>query len=103
MQSRQPFVMAIEDGGRLEDALVGGGSVVMLWERAVERLGDLLPERADGITLLVGPEGGFSEVEAETARSAGAAVASLGPSILRTETAAVIGAALTLARYGRLG
>jgi 16S rRNA (uracil1498-N3)-methyltransferase len=52
---------------------------------------------------VVGPEGGFSEREVETMRRAGAALASLGSGILRTETAAIVGAALVLARYGRLG
>jgi 16S rRNA (uracil1498-N3)-methyltransferase len=53
--------------------------------------------------LFVGPEGGFSQEEIDTAREAGLAEASLGSSILRTETAALVGAVLVLARYGRLG
>jgi len=56
-----------------------------------------------GVVVAVGPEGGFSDVEVQRAASAGATVASLGPAVLRTETAAVIGSALVLARYGRLG
>jgi len=51
----------------------------------------------------VGPEGGWSTEEIRLAEDAGAVAASLGPAILRTETAAVVGAALVLARYGRLG
>ena len=39
--------------------------------------------------LLVGPEGGFAPEEIQAARDAGAQVASIGPYILRTETAAV--------------
>jgi 16S rRNA (uracil1498-N3)-methyltransferase len=56
-----------------------------------------------GIRLLVGPEGGFSQEEIDTAKDAGMLDASLGSSILRTETAALVGAVLVLARYGRLG
>jgi 16S rRNA (uracil1498-N3)-methyltransferase len=37
--------------------------------------------------FLVGPEGGISDREAEKAREAGVILASLGPRILRTETA----------------
>jgi len=55
------------------------------------------------VRLVVGPEGGFTEREVDQARRAGAAVASLGRGILRTETAALVGATLALARYGRLG
>ncbi len=46
-----------------------------------------------GLSLLAGPEGGFSEEEVMLAREAGYHAVSLGPRILRTETAAV--AALT--------
>ena len=53
--------------------------------------------------MIVGPEGGFTKQEEQLARNSGAKVASLGPANLRTETAAVVGATLVLARYGRLG
>ena len=42
---------------------------------------------AGGVTLLIGPEGGLSPDEEETARRAGFTGVSLGPRILRTETA----------------
>jgi 16S rRNA (uracil1498-N3)-methyltransferase len=45
--------------------------------------------KAGPAVLLVGPEGGFSEEERLSIRGAGAASVSLGPRILRTETAAV--------------
>ena len=48
------------------------------------------------LCLLVGPEGGFSEREYEDAEMAGFQAASLGPRILRTETAAL--AAVTVAQ-----
>jgi 16S rRNA (uracil1498-N3)-methyltransferase len=76
---------------------------VVLWEGATAPLAGALPEQAAAIRLLVGPEGGFSAAEVEAARGAGAALVSLGPGVLRTETAAMVGAALVLARYGRLG
>ena len=46
---------------------------------------DAVPER---ISVFVGPEGGFTEKEAELAERNGAVRVSLGPRILRTETAA---------------
>jgi 16S rRNA (uracil1498-N3)-methyltransferase len=42
---------------------------------------------AASVLAVIGPEGGFSHEEAEAARRAGAHVLSLGPSILRSETA----------------
>jgi 16S rRNA (uracil1498-N3)-methyltransferase len=58
-----------------------------------------LPASAtDPICLLVGPEGGLTPGEIEHARAHGAHVASLGVHTMRIETAAVVGAALLLAR-----
>lgn len=41
------------------------------------------------IVLAVGPEGGFTDSEVDSARAAGALLVSLGPRILRVETAAI--------------
>jgi 16S rRNA (uracil1498-N3)-methyltransferase len=49
------------------------------------------------ITLLIGPEGGFSKEEVTTAVKKGFIEASLGPRILRTETAPI--AAITIIQY----
>jgi len=52
-----------------------------------------LPQALDGagarVLILVGPEGGFSEAEVDTAVSAGCTPASLGPRRLRAETAGI--------------
>ena len=52
---------------------------------------------ADAVLLLVGPEGGFTDEETEGARAAGFEPRGLGPHTLRTETAALVGAAVLLA------
>jgi len=41
------------------------------------------------LTLMVGPEGGFSDMELNEAKEKGVVSISLGPRILRTETAVV--------------
>jgi 16S rRNA (uracil1498-N3)-methyltransferase len=51
-----------------------------------------VPSMAD-VAIAVGPEGGFTEEEVETARSADWHIVSLGPRILRVETAALVLAA----------
>ena len=104
MQSRQPFLMEVRAAEDLAGQVVSGpNTTVILWEKAEERLSSVLPRDASAIGLIVGPEGGLTDAEVDGAAAAGAGVASLGPSILRTETAAVVGAALVLARDGRLG
>ncbi len=50
------------------------------------------------VVLLVGPEGGFTAEEEGVARAAGFEPRRLGPHTLRTETAALVGAAMLLGR-----
>ena len=52
------------------------------------------------VTLLVGPEGGFTDQEEETARAAGALALSMGPRVLRTETAGLAALAILAAGWG---
>lgn len=107
MQSRQPISMVVDVHLDVQEALEGAREAteltVMLTNEAAQRLVDTLPPEVGTITLLVGPEGGFTDGEVEMARRSGAELASLGEGVLRTETAAVVGAALVLAHYGRLG
>lgn len=57
------------------------------------------PDAPKPLTLLIGPEGGFTEPELRAFEAAGATRVSLGPAILRIETAAVaLLAALQLGR-----
>ncbi|MDR2196604.1 MAG: 16S rRNA (uracil(1498)-N(3))-methyltransferase [Coriobacteriales bacterium] len=55
------------------------------------------------IALFIGPEGGFAPAELVQMREAGVQLASLGPTILRTETAALVAAAIVLYHLGGLG
>jgi 16S rRNA (uracil1498-N3)-methyltransferase len=105
-QSRRRFLPVLGGPVPWAEAVVppAEGVLVLLWEGAHTGLLEALPpEPIEEVTLVVGPEGGIPEEDAGAAERAGAVIASLGPTILRTETAAVAGAAVTLARYGRLG
>ncbi len=57
---------------------------------------------APGIQIFVGPEGGFTAEEIALARHYGIQTVTLGPRILRAETAGVIAAALILYEMGDL-
>ena len=77
---------AVEEAGALAGAVVlhpGAGTSLS----AVRRVD----------TLVVGPEGGFSEREIAWFLDRGATLADLGPRVLRTETAAVAALAVVLA------
>ncbi len=73
-------------------------AVLMPWEVAQARPPrEMLPQLLAGarrVLVVIGPEGGFSHLEAERAAAAGAHLISLGRRILRTETAALVTVAL---------
>jgi len=57
----------------------------------------------ESVWVFIGPEGGFSAAEIEQARAAGAIPVSLGPRILRTETAGFTVLTMLLYEWGDLG
>ena len=65
------------------------------------------PLKVDSVTteveLLIGPEGGFSDAEYQQANSRGYQSASLGPRVLRTETAPLVALALLQTQAGAWG
>lgn len=69
---------------------------VLLSPAGTQRVNELkVPERK--IIVLIGPEGGLTEIEQRAAIGAGFIAVKMGPRVLRTETAAV--AALTLLQH----
>ncbi len=73
------------------------GLKVMFYENAETPLSHVINQEFDEISILIGPEGGFSSDEVELAKSYGFEIASLGPRILRTETASI--SALAIITY----
>jgi 16S rRNA (uracil1498-N3)-methyltransferase len=69
-----------------------------VWPLA-EALGMWRPSR---VALLIGPEGGFATAEVAAARAARFVPVALGPRLLRTETAAIVGTALLQGLLGDL-
>ncbi|MEZ6037721.1 MAG: RsmE family RNA methyltransferase [Planctomycetota bacterium] len=72
----------------------GAGAHVLL-DAGAPSLTGLAPTAA--VTLLVGPEGGFDDDERAAIAAAGFAARCCGPHTLRTETAAVVAAAVVMA------
>lgn len=79
-----------------------GARVVLLETPGHVALTALPVDPLASLLLLVGPAGGFEPAEAERLRAAGFLPASLGPRILRAETAAVAAAAIAQALWGDL-
>lgn len=59
-----------------------------------------MPAPTTPIHLLIGPEGGFEEAELQAAHAAGFQPVSLGPRVLRTETAGLAALAAMMALWG---
>lgn len=75
---------------------------LVLQADAATRLG-AIDAPATGLCLLIGPEGGLSDRELEDAGVAGFKAVSMGPRILRTETAAIAAIAVAQSCWGDLG
>ena len=104
-QCRRPVVPEVAPPCGLTAALAqAAGLKLVLWEEESRPLARLLgPPTPTGVTLLVGPEGGFAAAEVAEATNAGFVPVRVGPRILRSETAGFAVAAIVQYVYGDLG
>jgi 16S rRNA (uracil1498-N3)-methyltransferase len=70
--------------------------IVLAESEEYARVRDVLRPQMSGVTLAVGPEGGWTAEELQWFRDSGWIAASLGDTILRAETAAIVATALVL-------
>lgn len=89
-QCGRAWAMTIEPGERFSDTLAPGVILADASGEPYEPTGD------DALTLLVGPEGGWTDEELAAARAAGARVVGFGRHVMRIETAAVAAAGIVL-------
>jgi 16S rRNA (uracil1498-N3)-methyltransferase len=93
---------------RFEDA-VGSAEGIRLLPYEGERgqaLGAYLrtlEQKPDIVSIFVGPEGGFETAEVDLARDLGLTLVTLGPRILRSETAGIVATAIALEALGEMG
>ena len=99
-QCGRAYLMTVADPLDLELLLSEGETANMFF--FTERDGDKMPRSlADKKqTAVVGPEGGWDDIELAAARSAGARLITLGGRILRAETAAIAITAVLQNRFG---
>lgn len=94
-RNRVPFVEAPQSLSAVLARCADRRVVAML-----PAVGGAEPLRAEPMALIIGPEGGFSDAELAQLRSAKATSLTLGPRVLRTETAGLAGLAALNARFG---
>ena len=76
---------------------------ILFYEDGGRPLRALLAEPPlSAVALFIGPEGGFAPEEVEQARAAGVQIATLGPRILRTETAGLCALSAVMYAHGEL-
>jgi 16S rRNA (uracil1498-N3)-methyltransferase len=118
-QSKRAYVPEVDDPVSLADALpllAAHDVVIVAWEEcdssacgvrmaiAEALAAAALPEgMAPRVAVVVGPEGGLSATEVRALEAIGARRATLGSTILRAETAAVVATALVVHELGGLG
>jgi 16S rRNA (uracil1498-N3)-methyltransferase len=109
-QCRRSVVPRVEGVSSLAQVLnsIPAGSLGLIpWEDEFTcAMKDVLrkePAVPGAVWVFIGPEGGFSEEEIAKARQAGVIPVSLGPRILRTETAGLAVLTMLLYEWGDLG
>ncbi len=76
---------------RLAEARVAdGAAVLVLHESAEDLLSEKLVAQVESILIVVGPEGGITDEELDALTAAGGKAVRLGPTVLRTSTAAAV-------------
>jgi 16S rRNA (uracil1498-N3)-methyltransferase len=102
-QCRRSFLPEVRSVQKLTEVISGETDdlKLVLWEAGSVPLAVALPEETPtGVTLLVGPEGGFTDQEIKYISGAGFKAVHLGPRILRTETAGLAATAILQYIYG---
>jgi len=105
-RSRIPVVLPPSRWPDLLASFAGFQRVLLFFEgekRRTLRAALTGAQAGNGVLLVTGPEGGFTAKETEEALAAGAAAVTLGPRILRAETAAVTAVALAFYEAGEMG
>jgi 16S rRNA (uracil1498-N3)-methyltransferase len=99
-QCGRSVVPKIEEAAAFEDVVARGGTRILFdADGQPAAPGERPPTE---LTLLIGPEGGWSEDELRSARSHGVLFERLGPRRLRAETAAIAAVSVVASRFGDL-
>lgn len=107
-RSQVPVVEYATDLREVLDSLNEDALILLPWEgENTQGIKEVLISKETSerkqIAIIIGPEGGFDEQEIELAKQYNAVSVSLGPRILRTETAAIVVTALVMYQLGDLG
>ncbi|RCS40487.1 16S rRNA (uracil(1498)-N(3))-methyltransferase [Bremerella cremea] len=94
-QCERNHLMEVGEGQTLDQVLATKPACCLVLHPSGEPLRLETIQNEEEVLAIIGPEGGLSDAEVEKAAAAGCHVVSLGPRILRVETAALAIASLT--------
>lgn len=104
-RARVPVVLPPQGLDEVLDGMPEGTASFLPWEREHNHSFRQMLERGrpGRVYIFIGPEGGFEEYEVERARQKGVVTVTLGPRILRTETAGIVSLTLVMHAWGDVG
>jgi len=93
-QSRRPYIPpvtgAMSTAELVQRVRDDGATALVLHESTATKLTEMPLAQADSLLLIVGPEGGIADDELSALSEGGATPVQLGPTVLRTSTAAAV-------------
>ncbi len=103
-QSRRLRIPEIESPVGFNSFMAEASSGIIFWEKSENSLKKVIRDYKPGgsITIVIGPEGGFSDEEIKAASERGFQHVSLGPRISRAETAAIVAVSIIQYELGDL-
>lgn len=104
-QSGRGIIPKIMPLTEMEQAVLQGTQAdasVLFYEGGGQSIGSLSVPGTGSVSVYIGPEGGFENQEVESFLQAGGRVATLGPRILRTETAPIAALSVLMHVSGNL-
>ena len=103
-QSGRGIIPTVEAPIHWREALprLAAENTLLCYEGGGRPIGELVTPADHALSLVVGPEGGFDPAEVAAVTAAGGRIATLGPRILRCETAPLAALAVLMERSGNM-
>ncbi len=103
-QSGRGIIPTVETPITFKQALprLAAENTLLCYEGGGQPIGELVSPADTALSLVVGPEGGFDPAEVAAVTAGGGRIATLGPRILRCETAPLAALAVVMERSGNM-
>lgn len=103
-QSGRGIIPTVETPVSFKQALprLAAENTLLCYEGGGQPIGQLVSREDTTLSLVVGPEGGFDPAEVAAVTAHGGRIATLGPRILRCETAPIAALAVVMERSGNM-